>query len=81
MTIRTGRASTTSFQTAFSVGYPRAARLMHLLEENGVVGMIGGKKTVLMNEGKVIPASAEDEKEQYGDNPLADQSDRDKWQL
>lgn len=81
MTIRTGRASTTSFQTAFSVGYPRAARLMHLLEENGVVGMVEGKKTVLMNEGKTVPASAEDEKEQYGDNPLADQGDRDKWQM
>jgi len=81
MTIQSGRASTTSFQTAFSVGYPRAARLMHLLEENGVVGMVDGKKTVLIGKGDRVTASAEDDEKQYGDNPLAEQNDRDKWQL
>lgn len=81
MTIQTGRASTTSFQTAFSVGYPRAARLMRLLEDNGVVGMVDGKKTVLIGKEDITSASVEDEQKQYGDDHLSDQSDRDKWQL
>lgn len=81
MTIQSGRASTTSFQTAFSVGYPRAARLMHLLEDNGVVGMVDGKKTVLIGKGDITVASAEDDEKQYGDDPLAEQNDREKWQL
>jgi S-DNA-T family DNA segregation ATPase FtsK/SpoIIIE len=41
--IRSQKASTTSLQTAFGIGYPRAARLMHILEEEGVVGMVDGK--------------------------------------
>lgn len=81
MTIQSGRASTTSFQTAFSIGYPRAARLMRLLEDNGVVGMVEGKKTVLIGKGDIVSASAEDDQKQYGDDPLRDQGDRDKWQL
>jgi S-DNA-T family DNA segregation ATPase FtsK/SpoIIIE len=82
MTLQTGKASTTSFQTAFSVGYPRAARLMRLLEENGVVGMVDGKKTVLMSkEDGVSSGSAEEDKKEYGDDHLSDQSERDKWQL
>lgn len=81
MTIQSGRASTTSFQTAFSVGYPRAARLMRLLEDNGVVGMVDGKKTVLIGKGDITSASAEDEERQYGDDPIAEQSERNKWQL
>ncbi|MDO8565914.1 MAG: DNA translocase FtsK 4TM domain-containing protein [Candidatus Moranbacteria bacterium] len=78
--LATGRASTTSLQTAFSIGYPRAARLMHLFEENGVVGMVDGKKKVLLS--KVENAEgAEEEKKKYGDDAVSDQSERDKWQL
>ncbi|OGI24607.1 MAG: hypothetical protein A3E38_02610 [Candidatus Moranbacteria bacterium RIFCSPHIGHO2_12_FULL_54_9] len=76
----TGRASTTSLQTAFSIGYPRAARLMHLFEENGVVGMVDGKKKVLLSKAdNDVAADAEEKK--YGDDALADQGERDKWQL
>jgi S-DNA-T family DNA segregation ATPase FtsK/SpoIIIE len=75
----TGRASTTSLQTAFSIGYPRAARLMHLLEENGVVGMVDGKKKVLMSKTENITPDEEEKK--YGDDHMADQGERDKWQL
>lgn len=77
--IETGRASTTNLQTTFGVGYPRAARLMHLLEENGVVGIVDGKKTVLLSKADGN-AEGEEEPKQYGDDPLADQSERDKWQ-
>ncbi len=76
--IQTGRASTTNLQTTFGIGYPRAARLMHLLEENGVIGMVDGKKKVLLSN---APDAAVDEKEtQYGDDPQSDQAARDKWQ-
>lgn len=78
LVVSTGRASTTYLQTALGVGYPRGARLMHLLEENGVVGMIDGKKRVLMS--KATEHESEDEKK-YGDDHLSDQSERDKWQL
>jgi len=80
MTIQSGKASTTSFQTAFSVGYPRAARLMRLLEENGVVGMVDGKKTVLIGKESLVSGSAEEEN-QNDDDPLREQSERDKWQF
>jgi len=78
MVIQTGRASTTNLQTTLGIGYPRAARLMHLLEENGVVGMVDGKKRVLM--AKTDAGTVEDEEKQYGDDPLSDQAERDKWQ-
>ncbi|MEK9151467.1 MAG: DNA translocase FtsK [Patescibacteria group bacterium] len=78
--ITTGKASTTSLQTAFSIGYPRAARLMHLLEENGVVGMVDGKKKVLLSKTENTASDTEDEKK-YGDDHMSDQGGRDKWQL
>lgn len=77
--IQSGRASTTNLQTTFGIGYPRAARLMHLLEENGVVGIVDGKKTVLLSKAE-NSAEGEEAPKQYGDDPLADQSERDKWQ-
>lgn len=78
--VATGKASTTSLQTAFSIGYPRAARLMHLLEENGVVGMVDGKKKVLLGKTDNTASDAPDEKK-YGDDHMSDQGERDKWQL
>ncbi len=76
--IETGRASTTNLQTTFGIGYPRAARLMHLLEENGVIGMVDGKKKVLMS--KAVGDTSVEEKKEYGDEHLAEQGERDKWQ-
>jgi S-DNA-T family DNA segregation ATPase FtsK/SpoIIIE len=78
--VKTGKASTTSLQTAFSIGYPRAARLMHLFEENGVVGMVDGKKKVLLSQAEDTEEIPSDEKK-YGDDVLSDQNERDKWQL
>ncbi len=78
--IQTGRASTTNLQTTFGIGYPRAARIMHLLEENGVIGVVDGKKKVLLTGAPVITEVEGDEEKQYGDDPLADQVERDKWQ-
>lgn len=78
--VGTGHVSTTSLQTALRIGYPRAARLMHLLEENNVVGLVDGKKKVLLGKAEKTDESAGDKK-QYGDDHLADQGVRDKWQL
>lgn len=79
--IQSGRASTTNLQTTFGIGYPRAARLMHLLEENGVIGMVDGKKKVLLSNAPEAAEGVEDEEKQLGDDPLADQAERDKWQV
>lgn len=76
--IQTGRASTTNLQTTFGIGYPRAARLMHLLEENGVIGMVDGKKKVLLSQ---TPVTTDDEERMPQDDPLALQAERDKWQV
>ncbi len=75
--VQSGKASTTSLQTALGIGYPRAARLMHLMEENGIVGMIDGKKQVLVGK---PPVHVEDA-EKYDDAHVTEQQDRDKWQL
>ncbi|OGZ15622.1 MAG: hypothetical protein A3J08_00285 [Candidatus Lloydbacteria bacterium RIFCSPLOWO2_02_FULL_51_11] len=42
--IETGRASTTFLQRKFRIGYARAARLMDLLEEHGIVGPADGAR-------------------------------------
>jgi S-DNA-T family DNA segregation ATPase FtsK/SpoIIIE len=39
-----GRASTSFLQRRLGIGYPRAARLMDLLEEEGVIGPADGSK-------------------------------------
>lgn len=78
--IQSGRASTTNLQTTFGIGYPRAARIMHLLEENGVIGMVDGKKKVLLSAAAVTPDGDGDEPKQYGDDPDADQAERERWQ-
>lgn len=78
--INSGKASTTSLQTVLGIGYPKAARLMNLLEENGVVGVIDGKKKVLV--GKASQEASDDEDEsRYEDDHLREQSERDKWQV
>lgn len=78
--IRSQKASTTSLQTAFGIGYPRAARLMHVLEESNVVGMVDGKRQVLIGRDMIEPSLAPEEPA-YGDDALRDQSERDKWQV
>jgi S-DNA-T family DNA segregation ATPase FtsK/SpoIIIE len=80
ITVSTGRVSTTSFQTALRIGYPRAARLMHLLEENGVVGLVDGKKKVLLGSAENVDLVNEEEKK-YDDDHVFEQKERDKWQL
>ena len=42
--IETGRASTSSIQRRFGLGYNRAARIIDVLEEQGIVGPAQGSK-------------------------------------
>lgn len=72
--IEAGKASTSYIQRRLKVGYSRAARLVDLLEENGVVGPANGSKAreVLINKDS-------DSEPQYTDD-LKDQAQRDKWQ-
>src|SRR3989344_9180089 len=74
--IDTGRASTTYLQTALGVGYPRGARLMHLLEQNGIVGMIDGKKKGLVGKQSDTPTPLPEEEKSYGDQHLTEQAER-----
>lgn len=74
LVVETQRASTTYLQTFLKIGYPKAARVMQTLENRGVVGPeVNKKREVLL---KTL-----EEGRQYGDDPLADQANREKWQI
>jgi S-DNA-T family DNA segregation ATPase FtsK/SpoIIIE len=78
--IDSGRPSTTYLQTALGIGYPRAARLTGLLEKNGIIGMEGGKKIVLIGKGPVHIIEEGKEATDEMDDDRQMQSERDKWQ-
>lgn len=74
--IRMGKASASLLQRRLRVGYARAARLIDILEERGVVGPADGAKPREVYAAKNTPL------ETIGyDNPNDDQSERDKWQI
>ncbi|MFZ1720077.1 MAG: DNA translocase FtsK, partial [Candidatus Moraniibacteriota bacterium] len=76
LVIETRRAATTYLQTRLGIGYSRAARMMEMLEQNGIIGPGDGakKREVLVNKDgeRIAP--------QYGEDPMAEQIARDKWQ-
>lgn len=76
LVIRTQKVSTTYLQRHLKIGYPKAARITDLLEERGIISFEENKRrTVLIpreDTASVAPA--------YGDDPLADQAAREKWQ-
>ncbi|MCR4333784.1 MAG: DNA translocase FtsK [Patescibacteria group bacterium] len=61
-----GRASTSYLQRKLKIGYSRAARLMDVLEEHGVIGPADGSKPreVLTREASIPASSVEEEKEE-----------------
>ncbi len=76
--MESGRAATTYLQRRMSIGYGRAAKLLDLLEEHGIVGIPDGP-----NKGRRVlvgPKAGEEGDAEY-DDPLADQASRDKWQV
>jgi S-DNA-T family DNA segregation ATPase FtsK/SpoIIIE len=55
LVISEGEASASQIQRKLGVGYPRAARIMDLLEELGIVGEVqegGRSRKVLIEKGK-----------------------------
>lgn len=74
LVVNTGKASASLLQRRFRIGYSRAANILDMLEENGVVGQANGAKPREILTG--TPAAAPE----Y-ENPEADQIKRDKWQM
>ncbi len=76
LVIETRRAATTYLQTRLGIGYSRGARLMELLEQNGIISAGDGakKREVLVSK------DGERTAPQYGEDPMAEQIARDKWQ-
>ncbi len=76
--MKAGKASASLLQRRLRVGYARAARLLDILEENGIIGPADGSKPreILISTGENRPA----EKIGYEDE-MIDQKERDKWQM
>lgn len=71
--IQSGKASSSLLQRRLRVGYSRAARLIDMLEENGIIGEADGAKPREILVGQ-------DAQTDYVD-PMVDQIARDKWQM
>ncbi len=59
--VQTGKASASLLQRRFRMGYARAARVMDMLEENGVIGPADGAKPrqVLLSSLEAAPADSD----------------------
>ncbi len=73
--IQAGKASSSLLQRRLRIGYSRAARLVDMLEENGIVGASDGarpREILVGEQGQAGP--------DYNDS-MQDQTARDKWQM
>jgi DNA segregation ATPase FtsK/SpoIIIE, S-DNA-T family len=77
--VKSGKASASLLQRRLRVGYARAARLLDILEANGVIGQADGSKPreILVDAPVSVAASSE---VQY-DDELDDQKKRERWQM
>src|SRR3989344_3918292 len=71
-----GKASTSMLQRRLRVGYSRAARLVDMLEERGVIGPADGAKPR-----EVLVQLAQNTSETIYEDPSEDQEMREKWQI
>ena len=77
--IKSGKASASLLQRRLRVGYARAARLLDILEANGVIGQADGSKPREILVDSPVSAAATGEV-QYEDE-LADEKKRERWQM
>lgn len=73
---RAGKASASLLQRRLRVGYARAARLLDILEDKGIIGPADGAKPREVYTAKNTPQEAIN----Y-DDAVSDQTARDKWQI
>ena len=52
--VAVGKVSTTSIQRRFNIGYPRAARLIDILTEEGFIEGSGGARKVLLSQEEFV---------------------------
>ncbi len=67
-----GRASTSLLQRRLRIGYTRAARLIDMLEEEGIVGPdLGGSRgrEVLLDKSEIVEEASPPPSQSYEDNP------------
>ena len=74
--VAVGKVSTTSIQRRFNIGYPRAARLVDILEEEGFIeGMCNGSRKVLLSQEEFCnlyggaPSKLKEEEKSFSDTP------------
>jgi S-DNA-T family DNA segregation ATPase FtsK/SpoIIIE len=72
--IRAGKASASLLQRRLRVGYARAARLLDILEDKGIIGPSDGAKP------REVYAAEKKETSTY-DDTVSDQEKRDKWEM
>lgn len=78
--IKSGKASASLLQRRLRVGYARAARLLDILEANGVIGQADGSKPREILVDAPVSAAAVASEVQYEDD-LADEKKRERWQM
>jgi S-DNA-T family DNA segregation ATPase FtsK/SpoIIIE len=80
--IRAGKASASLLQRRLRIGYSRAARILDLLEEDGVIGPSdGAKPREVYASGTGEDAGQEGDDKEEEENPFHEQEKRDKWQM
>jgi S-DNA-T family DNA segregation ATPase FtsK/SpoIIIE len=82
--IQAGKASASLLQRRLRVGYSRAARILDLLEEDGIIGPSDGAKPREIYAEGIVRTSQEgyaQESVLKEEDPLYEQEKRDKWQM
>lgn len=79
LVVQAGKASASLLQRRLRIGYSRAARILDLFEEDGIIGPAdGAKPREVYVEAQEIAATDTATKEE---DPLYEQEKRDKWQM
>ena len=83
--IQSGKASASMLQRRLRVGYSRAARILDLLEADGIIGPPDGAKprdVYIGSNGENTQINTDDhDVSKKMDDPLYEQEKRDKWQM